>query len=78
MIVRKTEAELETMARAGKVVAETLDMLEREAKPGVTTADLHRPGRRADVQGLPRLPGVHLRVSERDGRARHPRPLPAV
>ena len=42
MIVRKTEAELETMARAGKVVAETLDMLEREAKPGVTTADLDR------------------------------------
>ena len=40
MIVRKTEAELETMARAGRVVAETLDMLEREARPGVTLAEL--------------------------------------
>ena len=42
MIVRKTEAELETMARAGHVVAETLDMLEREARPGVTLAELDR------------------------------------
>jgi methionyl aminopeptidase len=42
MIVRKTDAELETMARAGRVVAETLDLLEREARPGVTTAELDR------------------------------------
>ena len=42
MIVRKTEAELETMARAGRVVADTLDMLEREARPGVTTGELDR------------------------------------
>ena len=42
MIVRKTEAELETMARAGRVVADTLDLLEREARPGVTTGDLDR------------------------------------
>ena len=40
MIVRKTDAELETMARAGRIVADTLDLLEREARPGVTTADL--------------------------------------
>lgn len=42
MIVRKTEAELETMARAGGVVAGTLDLLEREARPGVTLAELDR------------------------------------
>jgi methionyl aminopeptidase len=42
VIVRKTEAELETMARAGRVVADTLDMLEQEARPGVTTGDLDR------------------------------------
>jgi len=42
VIVRKTEAELETMARAGRVVADTLDMLEREARPGVTTGELDR------------------------------------
>src|SRR5438132_10494339 len=29
------------------------------------------PGRHADVQGLPRLPGFHLHLSERHGRARH-------
>jgi len=42
MIVRKTESEVDTMARAGRVVASTLDLLEAEAKPGVTTADLDR------------------------------------
>ena len=42
MIVRKTEAELDTMARAGRIVADTLDLLEREARPGVTTGDLDR------------------------------------
>jgi methionyl aminopeptidase len=40
VIVRKSDAELETMARAGRIVAETLDMLEAEARPGVTLADL--------------------------------------
>src|SRR5207302_11076669 len=30
----------------------------------------------ADVQGLPRLPGVDLRLAERDDRARDPGPLP--
>jgi len=42
VIVRKTEAELETMARAGAVVADTLDLLEREVRPGVTLAELDR------------------------------------
>jgi methionyl aminopeptidase len=42
MIVRKTEAEVDTMARAGTVVAETLDLVEASAKPGVTLAELDR------------------------------------
>jgi methionyl aminopeptidase len=42
MIVRKSEAEIETMARAGRVVAETLDLLERECTPGVSLAELDR------------------------------------
>ena len=42
MIVRKSEAELETMARSGRVVADTLDLLEREAAPGVTLLELDR------------------------------------
>jgi methionyl aminopeptidase len=42
VIVRKTDAELDTMARAGRVVAATLDLIEAEAKPGVTLAELDR------------------------------------
>jgi methionyl aminopeptidase len=42
VIVRKTDAEIETMARAGVVVAETLDLMEASAAPGVTLAELDR------------------------------------
>ena len=42
MIVRKTDSEIETMARAGRVVAETLALLERSAAPGVSTGELDR------------------------------------
>ncbi len=42
MIIRKSQAEIETMDRAGTVVAETLALLEREIRPGVTTAELDR------------------------------------
>jgi methionyl aminopeptidase len=40
VIIRKTQAELETMARAGEVVAETLDLLQEAAAPGVSLAEL--------------------------------------
>jgi len=40
VIVRKTEAEIETMARAGTVVAETLDLVEARAVPGTSLAEL--------------------------------------
>jgi methionyl aminopeptidase len=42
VIVRKTDAEVETMARAGSVVAETLDLVEASATPGITLAELDR------------------------------------
>jgi methionyl aminopeptidase len=42
VIVRKTDAEIETMARAGAVVADTLDLLESRAGPGVTLIELDR------------------------------------
>ena len=42
MIVRKTPAEIEIMARAGRVVASTLELLEAEARAGVTTGELDR------------------------------------
>src|SRR3954447_12643451 len=40
MIVRKTAAEIEIMARAGRVVASTLELMESSACEGVTTGDL--------------------------------------
>lgn len=40
MIIRKSKVEIESMSRAGAVVAKTLALLGNLAKPGVTTADL--------------------------------------
>ena len=40
MIVLKSPAELEKMRAAGRIVAETLALLESRIKPGVTTAEL--------------------------------------
>jgi methionyl aminopeptidase len=40
MIIRKSQEELERMARAGRIVADTLALIGEHARPGVTTADL--------------------------------------
>ncbi|MGH3026799.1 MAG: type I methionyl aminopeptidase [Gaiellaceae bacterium] len=40
MIIRKSAQEIETMARSGRVVAETLALLGEHARPGVTTSEL--------------------------------------
>ena len=40
MIIRKSQREIETMARAGAVVADTLALLEEHIQPGVTTREL--------------------------------------
>jgi methionyl aminopeptidase len=40
MIIRKSGAEVEKMAAAGRVVAETLALMAEHARPGVTTAEL--------------------------------------
>jgi methionyl aminopeptidase len=42
MIILKTPDEIEIMARASKLVAETLQALKREVRPGVTTDELDR------------------------------------
>jgi methionyl aminopeptidase len=42
VIIRKSAKEIETMARAGSVVARTLALLEEQIRPGVTTAELDR------------------------------------
>jgi methionyl aminopeptidase len=40
MIIRKSASEIETMARAGRVVADTLALVAEHAQPGITTAQL--------------------------------------
>jgi methionyl aminopeptidase len=40
MIIRKSAEEIEVMARAGAVVADTLSLLEEHIQPGVTTGEL--------------------------------------
>lgn len=42
MITVKSAREIDTMARAGRIVADTLALVRREAVPGVSTADLDR------------------------------------
>lgn len=42
MIVLKTPEEIEVMARASKLVAETLEFLKTRVRPGVTTEELDR------------------------------------
>jgi methionyl aminopeptidase len=40
MIIRKSTQEIETMARAGAVVARTLALIEEHVQPGLTTGEL--------------------------------------
>ena len=86
MIVTKTPEQVEQMAAAGEILVRCLQMLAAKARPGVTTEELDAgrrevhplAGRGAGLQGLPRLPGLDLRLAELDGRPRHPRALRAA
>jgi len=42
MIVKKTPAEIDKMARAGEILVRTMDLLAGKVRPGVTTGDLDR------------------------------------
>ena len=44
MIVRKSQAEIEGMARAGRLVAETIAHVGEQIRPGITTRELDRIG----------------------------------
>ena len=80
VIVRKTPAEIDAMAKAGEIHVRTMDLLAGKIRAGVTTGGARRrggevhplAGRDAGVQGLPRLPRLDLRVAEPHGRARDP------
>jgi len=72
------------MAKAGAILAATLDLLEGKIRPGVSTAELDQAAERfnpfarrgANVQWLSRLSRLDLRLAERGGRARDSGPLP--
>jgi methionyl aminopeptidase len=42
VIIRKSEREIETMARSGRVVADTLALMQESIRPGITTGELDR------------------------------------
>src|SRR5437763_12259004 len=42
MIIRKAAAEIEGMARAGELVAETIALIGEHVQPGITTGELDR------------------------------------
>ncbi len=72
MVTRKSRLEIATMRRAGRIVAEVLDLLEASIRPGVTTATLDRLAeehiRRAGATpSFKGYPGPS-----------HPRPFPAT
>jgi hypothetical protein len=67
------------MARAGDIVADTLAMIGEQlvrvfrCSSWTASRGVHpRTRRRSDLEGLPRLPGDALHLSERDDRARDP------
>jgi methionyl aminopeptidase len=67
MITIKSPREIETMAAAGRIVAQTLALVGREARPGRSTADLDalaeafirgHPGARPSFKGLYDFPAT--------------------
>src|SRR5207245_5788343 len=67
VITLKSPREIDTMAAAGKIVADTLALMERSARPGVSTKELDRqaeefirshPGARPSFKGLYDFPAT--------------------
>ena len=65
MIQLKSQREIEIMARGGKILADTVSLMERTVKPGMTTADLDaiaeeyirsHPGATPSFKGLYNFP----------------------
>jgi methionyl aminopeptidase len=72
VVTRKSRAEIATMRRAGRVVAEVLAMLEEHLRPGITTAMLDRL-----AEEHIRKAGATPSFKGYPGPA-HPRPFPAT
>jgi methionyl aminopeptidase len=61
MIIRKSEQEIEAMARAGRVVADTLALLGESLRPGITTRELDEVAEEyiRSEGGAPTFKGYH-------------------
>ncbi len=61
MIVRKSAAEVEKIAAAGRILAECIDVLIAEARPGITTGHLDDLAERfiRERRGVPTFLGYH-------------------
>src|SRR5687767_15008762 len=61
MIVRKSQDEIEMMARAGQVVVDTLALLGERIRPGVTTKELDEAAEEyiRSQGGVPTFKGYH-------------------
>jgi methionyl aminopeptidase len=59
MIIRKSQAEIEGMARAGELIAETIALVGEHIQPGITTGELDRIGEEfiRDHGGVPTSKG---------------------
>ena len=86
MIIRKIAGgDRRRWRRPAQILARCLAMLRGEGAPGRHDRRARRggrevhplAGRRAGLQGLPRLPGLDLRLAELDGRPRDPGPVQA-
>ena len=45
MIIKKTPAEIDKMARAGEILVRTMDLLAGKVRPGVTTGETSPTGK---------------------------------
>ena len=61
MIIRKSQQEIDAMARAGRVVADTLGVLAEAIRPGVTTKELDEAAEEyiRSQGGVPTFKGYH-------------------
>ena len=86
VIIKKSPAEIDQMAAAGEILVRDHGSPGGQDPPrrddpgsGRRRREVHPlPGRDPRLQGLPRLPGLDLRLAERHGRPRHPGPLQAL
>ncbi len=61
MIIIKTDAQIEIMRKAGKIVAETLDLIESKIKPGMRTLDIDKMAEDYIIsrRAIPAFKGYH-------------------